>query len=82
MIKSNFNVPLYLQSRACKRSLLVIVNMNLPTTFAEDPRILDLMQDVQLAFYGITRTASPNDIINYTKKIVVQELTNYSDVLP
>ena len=40
--------------------------MNLPLGFTQDPRVLDLMEDIQPFFKKIPKTTSRNDIIkNY-----------------
>ena len=62
----------------------VVASMNLPLEFTQDPRVLDLMEDLQPSFKRIPKTTIRNDIIkNYKnkKQIIVEELTNYNGVL-
>ena len=48
--------------------------MNLPLEFTQDPRVLDLMKDLQLSFKRYNK--------NYKNKrqIIVKELTDGNDV--
>ena len=62
----------------------LIASMNLLLGFTQDPRVLDLMEYLQPSFKRIPKTTSNNDIIkNYKnkKQIIIEELTNYNDVL-
>ena len=44
----------------------LIAIMNLSLGFIQDPRVLDLMEDLQLSFKRFSNTTSRNDIIkNY-----------------
>ena len=47
----------------------VVASMNLPLGFTQDPRVLDLMEDLQPSFKRIPKTTIRNDIIkNYKIK--------------
>ena len=45
----------------------LIASMNLPLGFTQDPRVLDLMEDLRPSFKRISDTTSHNDIINIIK---------------
>ena len=58
--------------------------MNLPMEFIQDPRILDLMEELQPSYKRISKTTCRNDIMkNYEnkKQIIVEEFTNYNGVV-
>ena len=62
----------------------VVASMNLPLGFTQDPRVLDLMEDLQPSFKRIPKTTIRKDIIKNhknKKQIIVEELTNYNGVL-
>ena len=47
----------------------LIANMTLPLRFTQDPRVLNLMEDLKPSFKRIPEITSRNDIIkNYKKK--------------
>ena len=60
-------------------------SMNLPMTFAEDPKFVYFIQKfVQPAFQRILRTTMRNDLINNyktTKQLIIQELNEHNGII-
>ena len=68
---------MYNHERVREKFGKVVASMNLPLGFTQDPRVLDLMEDLQPSFKRIPKTTIHNDIIkNYKnkKQIIVEEL--------
>ena len=63
----------------------MVASMNLPMTFADDPKFVNFIQNfVQLAFQIIPRTTMCNDIIdNYktTKQLIIQEPNEHNGII-
>ena len=63
----------------------MVASMNLPMTFAEDPKFVNFIQKfVQPAFQRIPRTTMRNDIINNyktNKQLIIQELNEHNGII-
>ena len=63
----------------------MVASMNLPMTFAEDPKFVNFIQKfIQPAFQRIPKTTMHNDIINNyktTKQLIIQELNEHYGII-
>ena len=59
---------MYNHERVREKFGKLIASMNLPLEFTQDPRALDLMENLQPSFKRIPKTTSRNDVIKIIKR--------------
>ena len=63
----------------------MVASMGLPLTFGEDPRFVHFMHKyAQLAYHGIPRTTSHNDVIKCylnEKQLIIEDFKNHNGIV-